>query len=135
MSSRLFLTDLAKLTRFKFDLATVKPSAKNHRAYTRAILTGNRWEFPEEIMSNTMQENQLHRIDCWGDHPEAGCYSLHPEFKPPRFIEALPDLLRRVQQDDLPTAQRGRFNVHDDFFDLSAERAATKHPVKKLLGI
>jgi hypothetical protein len=55
------------------------------------------------------------RLDFAGREP--GMWSLHPAERPPAFLDALPDLVARVEAGDVTDAQRGRFDLHPSMLE------------------
>jgi hypothetical protein len=82
----------------------------------------------EQHFSFMMEERKLFRVDTLGKNDTNIAFSLHPVIKPDQYVQAIPDLLKRIDADDIPDSQRGYYNVCDDLFDF------TKFRKKKLLS-
>jgi hypothetical protein len=76
---------------------------------------------PEDIMSRHMARLGRRRVDFLGESP--GCWSLHPPFRNPEFYRRLDEVVRRVEEADLPEAQRGDYDLNDSVIDWSDARA------------
>jgi hypothetical protein len=55
---------------------------------------------------------------------EGGLWSLHPPYRSERFYTELPNLIRRVESDDIPDEQRGDFDINDAMLNWSDVRPA-----------
>jgi hypothetical protein len=87
----------------------------------------------EVMIAQHMQAKGLRRVDFGGP---GGAFSLHPDYKSARFLEALPAILARLDAHDIPDAQRGDFEFSDSYYDFSAERKARADGRwKRLLGL
>jgi hypothetical protein len=71
-------------------------------------------------MTHMMVRNGLWRVDVLGQG--RGMWTIHPEWRSPRFYQELPSLIERVECGDVPDGQRGRHDLHDSFFDWSDAR-------------
>ncbi|MBS1602737.1 MAG: hypothetical protein JST42_08710, partial [Bacteroidetes bacterium] len=80
------------------------------------------YDLPELLITEMMQRDGMLRVDTYGRTDRDACYTLHPVLKPKAFIESLPELLRRIDSNDIPESQRGYYNVHNDFFDFEGVR-------------
>jgi hypothetical protein len=74
----------------------------------------------EECMSEFMGRNAIRRVDFLGSGN--GMWQLHPPYRSERFFAELPELIRRVEANDIPEAQRGDHNVNDSMIDWSDVR-------------
>jgi hypothetical protein len=70
---------------------------------------------PEDILSGAMAAKGMSRIDFLGAVP--GLWTLHPRTRPPAFYNGLEHLVRRVETDDVPDAQRGHYDLLDSFVE------------------
>ena len=77
------------------------------------------YELPEVLISDMMERHHLLRVDSFGRETKDACYTLHPVIKPILFIDAIPSLLERIDNNDIPDSQRGYYNVNNDFFDFT----------------
>lgn len=118
MSTRIFLTDKQKLRRYKIDLKKIRPSLRNLKWFYK---NKGDWgyELPEKLISETMERNDLLRVDFFTEKADGGCFTLHPVTKPPLFIESIPSLLEKMDTNVIPESQRGYYNINNDFFDFS----------------
>lgn len=117
MSTRVFLLDMEKVARNKPALrrvpltpANIKWCIKNDFCWGYMAL--------EDLFTVMMRKKRLYRVDSLGKNETGTAFSLHPVIKPPSYIEAIPDLLKRIDAGDIPDAQRGTYNIHNDFFDF-----------------
>jgi hypothetical protein len=78
----------------------------------------------ELAVTARMNELGLRRIDLLGSPP--GMWSLHPPYRSAEFYRRLPELIDRVEADDLPDAQRGDFDLNDSVIDWSGARRAVR---------
>lgn len=115
LSTRVFLLDRQRF------LSTVRQltlsRAAPHRA-KHALTRGHPpYDLPEDIWSRAMQEHSLWRIDFLGRHP--GLWSLHPLTRPEVFYKQLPDLIQRIESNDIPEGQRGDYDLNDSMVRLA----------------
>jgi hypothetical protein len=127
MSTRTFLIDKRKFSANRLNLRKVPKSLRNFKWYFKNKMKWG-YELPEILISEMMIRNKLFRVDTLGESESDICFTLHPVIKPASFIESIPDLLKRIDNDDIPASQRGYYNVCDDFFDF------TKYKKRKLLS-
>ena len=74
-----------------------------------------------------MRRQGLVRVDFLGQEP--GLWSLHPVWRSPGFLKALPALIRRVESGDLPEEQLGDYDVVDSLVeDYPSIRAKLERP-------
>lgn len=120
LSTRVFLIDTQKLQGHPLRPTHVALTPKHVKWFLQS--TTKRWGYKllEETFADMMRRDGLYRVDTLGPDDAHRCFSLHPLVKPRPFIEALPDLLARIDADDFPEAQRGAYDVHNDFFDFKA---------------
>jgi hypothetical protein len=121
MSTRVFVIDMEKLAlhglplkRVPFSPSNVKWSIKNNFNWGYMAL--------EDLFSVMMRKNGLLRVDTLGKNGARSAFSIHPVNKPEQYINAIPELLKRIDADDIPDAQRGNYNVHNDFFNFQAAK-------------
>jgi hypothetical protein len=121
-STRLGLFDRVELVQQLGPLPLARPRA---RSFARAVLEGHQpYELPEATITTLMKRRGLWRVDMLGSGP--GMWSLHPAMRSDEFYAALPDLVRRVEQGDVPAGQRGDYDVHDSMVDWSSARRAQR---------
>jgi len=115
-STRIFLVDRAKFERLACPLRPRRPRPVHA---LRALLAGHPLQRePEAVLTQVMKRRGLSRLDFLGP----GFWSLHPPYRSPEFYAALPELLRRVEADDLPDGQRGDEDVNDAMVDWTSAR-------------
>jgi hypothetical protein len=120
MSTRVFLMDRARLKERVGTLALSPPIL--FRSRIKALVNRNPMvAMPEQILTGEMERHDLSRLDFLGESP--GMWSLHPAYRSAEFYEALPELIARVEADDVPDEQRGHYDIVDALFDFSAARA------------
>jgi hypothetical protein len=109
MSSRVFLIDRARLLSrvAPFPLAKLTP-----RLALVALWNRNPRYGPFEVaLSKAMARRGLFRLDFLGT--AGGMWSLHPVRRTEAFYRSLPDLIRRVEEGDIPAGQRGDYNINE----------------------
>ncbi|HEX9511598.1 MAG TPA: hypothetical protein VF939_14010 [Puia sp.] len=118
MSTRIFLIDMEKLKSHKIPLKKVRLSLRNIKW---CIKNNFRWGTMglEDLISIMMQKQGLFRVDTLGKNDTNTAFTLHPLIKPDHYIQAIPDLLKRIDANDIPDSQRGYYNINNDFFDFS----------------
>ncbi|WP_214073501.1 hypothetical protein [Mucilaginibacter sp. dw_454] len=116
MSTRIFMLDKSRFEKTKLHLQ--KPSLRNR---VKALVEGNPpADLPEHIISTYMRKHSLKRIDFLGEGN--GMWSLHPPFRTKGFYEDLPQIIKRVEENCLPKAQLGFYDVVDDVCDWAEAR-------------
>ena len=121
-STRLFLFDRVEFVRRLGPLPLERPRP---RSFARALLEGHQpYELPERTITRLMKRRDLWRVDLLGSG--AGMWSLHPALRSDEFFAALPKLIRRVEEGDVPDEQRGDYDVNDSMIDWSSARAAQR---------
>lgn len=119
MSSRVFLLDR---DRFQSRIGALHPALAPWRGLFLALLEGNApRELPERLLSRAMARQGLRRVDFLGVAP--GMWSLHPPYRCADFYQKLPELVRRVETNDIPAGQLGFHDVGDTLVDWSEARA------------
>jgi hypothetical protein len=87
----------------------------------QARLEGNfPYMLPEDILSLSMQQAGLLRLDFLGQEP--GLWSLHPPYRNSAFYEGLPLLIQNIEQGKLPDGQLGDYDINDSMVDWSSVR-------------
>lgn len=121
MSTRIFLIDMEKFHTHKL---TLKMAPLQPRYVKWFFKSGFKWGYMalEDILSDIMARRRLLRVDTLGTAEGRWAYSLHPVLKPAAYIKAIPHLLQRIDMGDFPEAQRGYYNIHNDFFDFQNAR-------------
>ena len=118
MSSRVFLINRS---RFQTRLGALRPDLAPLRGLLLALLEGNApRELPERLLTRAMAQHKLRRVDFLGATP--GLWTLHPPYRCADFFAKLPELVRRVESNDLPAAQLGFHDVGDCLVDWSEAR-------------
>ena len=117
MSTRAFLMDRA---RFREKLAPLPVDSivpgRPLTALIRRLRGRSNADAPEQAISRLMRERHLVRLDYLGASP--GMWSLHPPVPAlPAFQEALPRLVSRVENDDIPDGQRGYYDMNESMLD------------------
>ena len=121
-STRLLLFDRVRFVELLGPLPLARPRT---RSFARAVLEGHSpYETPEAMITGPMERRDLWRVDFFGSPP--GMWSLHPAMRSDEFYDALPELVRRVEQGDVPEAQRGDYDVNDSMVDWSSARQAQR---------
>ncbi|WP_193177186.1 hypothetical protein [Oricola nitratireducens] len=119
VSTRIFLMDMA---RFKARIGSLPLDPPAFSQRLRGFLLGNPIEAlsAEWVLSNALEANGLGNMHFRGSG--AGMYSLHPPLHFPAFHDALPDIIARIERDDIPDEQRGDYDINNSMFDLSSAR-------------
>ena len=119
LSSRLFFTDRRRLRERLFPLRLLGPIRLI--SGVKARLHGNPpFRAPEMSISAAMADTGLYRVDFLGAAP--GMWSLHPPYRSEEFYLELPRLIERIENGDVPDAQRGDYELNDSMFDWSSAR-------------
>jgi hypothetical protein len=123
LSSRAFFTDLNKFKSKLGAFTWVRASAKQR---FKSRLLGHEPEVieAEALISKTLHNKGYYRIDMLGKRP--GMWSLHPPYRSAEFYRRLPDFIRSVENDDVPDAQRGHYDLNDSMIDWTEARAANR---------
>jgi hypothetical protein len=123
LSTRLFLIDRQRLRERVLPLRLLGPIRPISGA--KARLHGNPpYRAAELSISEAMSAASLYRVDLLGAAP--GMWSVHPPYRSEEFYRALPGLIERIENDDIPEAQRGDYELNDSMFDWSRARRRTK---------
>jgi hypothetical protein len=121
-STRLFLFDRVEFVERLGPLPLARPRV---RSFGRAVLEGHQpYELPEATITKLMARHGLWRVDLLG--AGSGMWSLHPALRSDEFLAALPDLVLRVEEGDVPEEQRGDYDVNDSMVDWSSARRAQR---------
>jgi hypothetical protein len=118
-TSRLFMLDRGRLLDRSPALELRRPHRLQHRLKAR-VLGNPPVALPEDLVSRRMRQRSQARIDLLGSGP--GMWSLHPPYRSPEFYARLPELVERVERDDIPDGQRGEYDINDSFFAWGAAR-------------
>jgi hypothetical protein len=119
LSSRLFLIDLRRLRERLLPLRLLGPIRPLSRA--KAWLHGNPpYRAPEQSISAAMSEAGLYRVDLLGAAP--GMWSVHPPYRSDEFYQELPQLVERIENEDVPDGQRGDYELNDTMFNWTRAR-------------
>ena len=133
MSTRLFLASRSQLRSAFGRLCPRRP--QHWRNTIKALLERNpAQELPEELLTHAMRTRGLARREFLGTG--RGMWSLHPPYRCAAFYSKLPDLVRRVEEDDIPPGQRGDHDINDSMVDWSEARTALAYNRwwRRLLG-
>ena len=110
MSTRDFMLDRSRL-------GTMRAERPGPRAALGALAKGalwkrRAWRAPAEVaLSRAMTRAGQCRVDFLGAAP--GMWSVHPPQRSREFYAALPELIRRIEQGDVPERQLGEFDLSD----------------------
>ena len=118
-SSRIFFLDRSVFRDYE-PARVLLPQPR--RAIPRALLARRpAVASAEETISRHMRRTGLERLDFLGRAP--GLWGLHPPYRSEKFYRTLPDIVRMVEDDDLPEGQLGDYDVNDSVVDWSDARA------------
>lgn len=121
MSTRIFLMDKSKFEDKK--LVPAKPSLRNQ---LKAIIEKHDIaDLPEHLIGAYMKTNSLKRIDFLGAGDQ-GMWSLHPPYRTELFYEHLPQLIKSVENNDLPQKQQGFYDIIDEVCDWAEAKEKLK---------
>ncbi len=115
LSTRLFLIDRARLSAQVGSVRLVQP--RRHRVWQARIEGRPPYELAEVMLSRSMAEHGLVRIDFLGRAP--GMWSIHPPHRSKLFYESLPRLIERIELGDIPEGQRGDHDINSAMLDWS----------------
>ncbi|MBS0419127.1 MAG: capsular biosynthesis protein [Proteobacteria bacterium] len=123
VSTRVFMIDLQ---RFKERLGVFPLLAPGPAQRMKSRLLGNppHVREAEVLMTRTMQQSGLRRIDLLGNAP--GFWSLHPPYRSELFYRKLPELVRAVESGNVPDGQLGHYDLNDSMIDWSSAREANR---------
>ena len=95
------------------------------------MLQGNPMaDLAENVVSDAMVAAGMYRVDFLGSGD--GMWSLHPPYRSEEFYRRLPELIRAVEQGDVPQQQRGHYDLNDSMIDWTQARAANR-PYRRYL--
>lgn len=119
VSTRVFLTGPRLLRDLTGQFELSRPGRSQ---WIRARLLGNpsRALEAETVLSRNMQRLGCWRADMLGNG--AGMWTLHPPYRSPAFYHTLPELIDRIERDDVPDRQRGHYDINDSMIDWSEPR-------------
>ncbi|MEO3404300.1 hypothetical protein AAFN85_10380 [Mucilaginibacter sp. CAU 1740] len=121
MSTRIFLMDKSRFNTDKLELG--KPSLRNQ---LKAIIEKhNVADLPEHLITSFIKKHNLKRIDFLGSGK--GLWSLHPPYRTAAFYEQLPEIIKRVEANDLPEKQQGFYDLIDEVCDWTKAREKLKN--------
>lgn len=113
MSTRIFMIDKTIFQQHKIQLKSL-----GLLNTVKALIKGNPVaDLPERLMTSFMTTHRFKRIDFLGVLP--GLWSLHPPYRTNKFYEEIPNLIKRIEVNDIPPLQYGFYDISDDFFDWS----------------
>ena len=128
VSTRDFMIDRSVFDDRRVTVKTVRPRLRNLLAATAkgGIARGDPRALPaESSLSRVMADHGLIRVDFLGARP--GMWSIHPPVRSARFYRALPDLIARVEQGDVPEQQRGNFDLNRSMLEPIGAPAGHAH--------
>jgi hypothetical protein len=70
-----------------------------------------RIDLPERLLGEAMAEAGMHRVDYLGREP--GMWTLHPRERTETYYRVLPELVARIERDDVTEEQRGHYDLHE----------------------
>jgi len=121
MSTRLFLVNKNRLQQKPIkNINTLK-----FRELIRALYKKNPpFKLPEEILSKYMIQNNFIRVDFKSNEP--GLWSLHPPYRTEQFYADLPQIIQKIENNDIPESQKGCYDIVDELVDWSEVRNKLK---------
>jgi hypothetical protein len=119
ITTRVFILDRRRLLSGEFRIPLVRPL--RHHLVQSALFNTPPYKLLEGCLSALKSARGLRCIGFLGAEP--GLWSLHPPHRSERFFAELPDLVRRIEANDIPADQRGDFDLNDSMIDWSDARA------------
>lgn len=128
ISQRICLLAVATMFDVVAPIPLIEPTRLSHRLRGRAR-NGQAVEYLERSINTRLVELDRFRLDLLGRVD--GGWSLHLPLKPPEVIDQLPEIIHRIERNDVPDGQRGDYNLN------SSMCAASRLPnrVDRLRGI
>jgi hypothetical protein len=121
VSTRNFMLDRSVFDRRSIVLERIRPGVRMllAAAAKRALLRGDpRFAPAERSLTHAMITNGLTRVDFLGRSP--GMWGIHPPMRSGAFHDALPALIRRIEEGDVPEGQRGDYDLNSSMLDVVA---------------
>jgi hypothetical protein len=116
MSTRIFMINKTAFQKNKIQLKRPAPSN-----ILKALIKGQPpYALPEQLIGDYMAKYALKRVDFLGK--AAGLWSLHPPYRTSGFYEHLPEIIKRVERNDLPEGQLGFYDLTDEVCDWTEAR-------------
>ena len=116
LSSRVFLLDRRHLATRLGGLRRVWAPFK---AAVSAMLAGRvPYDGVEGAISKAMRRRGVFRLDFLGSGP--GMWSVHPLHRTPAYVRSVPEVIRMVEAEDIPEAQRGEYDLTPAFLAIAA---------------
>lgn len=118
MSTRGFMLDRSILGDGAASAPVGRPSLRAllGAASKGALTHGNPLREPAEVsLSRAMQRLGLLRVDFLGTSP--GMWSIHPASRTADFYDALPDIIERIEANDIPPRQRGDYDLNSSMIE------------------
>lgn len=115
-TTRVYLTEKRRLTGILKEITLEKPDL------LRSLI--GRWQrnpavkAPEQLLSDYLAKTEYFRLDYLGAEP--GLWTLHPPFRSEEFYSKLDDIIEAVENNKVPDAQRGRYDINHAFVDWSS---------------
>jgi hypothetical protein len=119
MSTRNFILDCSMFDDGQSAVPLARPGLRAllGAASKGALGSGNPVCAPAETsLSRAMERQRLLRVDFLGTAP--GMWSLHPPARSAAFHRALPEIVRRVETDEIPEGQLGDYDLNDSMIDV-----------------
>ncbi len=121
MSTRLFLVDRDRLMKHRINNIFTKKLGE----LVRAIYKKNPpYKLPEEILSSYMVKHNYIRVDFKGNEP--GLWSLHPPYRTSQFYADLPIIIKKIEENEVPSSQKGFYDIVDELVDWAEARNKLK---------
>ncbi len=115
MSTRLFLLDTARFDKLIKRFVPARPKFRNR---IKAKLEGNpAWDLPEHWMTDAMNAAGMSRFEFSGEG--SGMWHLHPPYRCGDFFAKLPEIIKKIEQDDIPAQQLGCHDINSSLVDWS----------------
>jgi hypothetical protein len=116
-TSRLFLCDRTRLTRSGAPIPLLREVAWPARV-KGALTRQSMFALPERLITLMMREHRLIRVDQLGEPP--GLWAVHPVERSAEFIDALPNIIARIEGGEVTEHQLGRYNLHPTMLSAAA---------------
>lgn len=115
-TTRIFFTEKSRLTQIFKNTPIEKPDI------LRSLI--GKWQgnpavrAPEQLLSTYLSGTEFCRLDYLGTEP--GLWALHPPFRSEEFYSKLDDIIEAVENNKVPDAQRGHYDINHAFVDWSS---------------
>lgn len=118
VSTRTFIVDRRRFISGELKIPLVRPKVR--KRFKAALNNTPGYLLLEDCLSILVCSRGMSCVSFLGS--DNGMWSLHPPYRSARFYAELANLIRRVEAGDVPSGQRGNFDVTDEMIDWSDVR-------------